>query len=65
MDGVRPSTADHAAGVPRVSAVINVTILVAGRPAERSAGGTLAGMVCARRFERTTVYTLRQLHQQA
>lgn len=59
--GVRPSTVDHAAGVPSVSAEIKAGMLDAGSPAERRAGATRAGMVFARRLERMTVYMLRKL----
>ena len=55
MSGVRPSTADHAAGVPSVRADMKAVILEAGRPADTRAGGTFAGMVVARRFEMMTV----------
>lgn len=49
-----PGTAAKASGVPVVYAVRNEGTEDSGSPADTSAGGTWAGMVCARRFVKMT-----------
>lgn len=54
----KPGIAARASAEPLAYAVRNEDTEEAGRPADISAGGTWAGMVCARRFVKMTCGTL-------